>query len=147
MRIKIGLTVSALLVAALGSMAPARAADLTYVSGPAGPFVGYTLPFMVMSPGDTITYVNLDGFPHDVVARQTYPGGPSEWPAWCAEAGFDGTPGPGGLVPRCPLFWTPLIGAAQTTPVLGLEALVPGESYEFFCSIHANMIATLVVLP
>ena len=42
------------------------------------------------------------------------------------------------------LFSTPLIGLGESTPVTGVEALAPG-SYEFYCSLHANMRGTINV--
>ena len=128
---------AALALATAGVVQPASAADLYYVTGPASMFAGYTLPFMVVAEGDTLTFVNLDGFQHDVISRAMQPG---TGDAWCAEAGFI-APG------SCPLFWSSLIGVAALTPVLGMDNVVSGETYDFFCSIHANMEGTLVVLP
>jgi plastocyanin len=139
MRRNLSVVLAAIALAVLSSMGTARAAELVYVSGPGGPFVGYTVPVMVAAKGDTITYVNADAFPHDVIARHT---GPET--DWCLAAGIkDKLPG----VQGCPLFWSSLIGVAQQTPVLGLENIEPGAIYSFFCSIHANMEGTLVVLP
>jgi polyvinyl alcohol dehydrogenase (cytochrome) len=41
-------------------------------------------------------------------------------------------------------FESPLVGLGGTTPVNGVESLAPG-SYEFYCSLHANMTGTLTV--
>jgi polyvinyl alcohol dehydrogenase (cytochrome) len=41
-------------------------------------------------------------------------------------------------------FESPLVGLGASTPVNGVEALVPG-SYAFYCSLHPNMTGTLTV--
>lgn len=144
MRIKLCIAAIALTVLTLGSVAPSRATDLFYASGPGGPFVGYTVPFLVVSQGDAVTYMNADAFEHDVVARTvrgnpTDPGSPPV-ADWCPGFGFTDPL-------TCPAFWTPLIGIAGSTPMYGLDDVVPGVSYEFYCTIHGNMDGTLVVLP
>jgi plastocyanin len=134
---------------ALASAMPAsQAAGMVYVSGPGGPYVNYIPPVAVVRPGDTLTYANVDAFQHDFVAdcNVNNPGPDpdcqkqAEKDAWCDEVGFGGTSG-------CPLFWSQLIGVAQTTPVLGVDNLTPGQTYAFICTIHGNMRGTLVVLP
>lgn len=142
---------AAVTLAILASMAPARAADLHYVTGPGGPFIGYTVPVIVVSQGDTLTYTNLDVFEHDVVSREIRGtcAAPQQNPCqqfhppvatWCAEVGF--------TEPNtCPVFWTPLIGIGGQVPVYGLEDVAAGAQYEFYCSIHGNMDGLLVVLP
>lgn len=134
---KLSIALAALSLAVLGPFQPASAVDQDYVTGPAGPFIGYTVPFIVASQGDAINFINLDAFEHDVVSYRKQPGLGAPW---CAEAGFV-TAG------SCPVIWTPLIGITGQTPVLGMDLVQPGENYEFFCSIHANMEGTLVVLP
>jgi len=136
---KLSVVLAALALGVLSAAGSARAADLVYVSGPGGPFVGYTVPAIVVAQGDNLTYINMDAFPHDVIARHS---GPET--DWCLAAGIkDKLPG----VQGCPLFWSSLIGITQQTPVLGLENIEPGATYTFFCSIHANMEGTLVALP
>lgn len=129
-RIMVGVS----LLALAGSAQPASAAEVVFVAGPGGPFVNYTVPLIVVSQGDTLTYANVDVFLHDVVAREKGPNA-----KWCAEAGF----GKG----ECPVFWTPLIGLGASTTMRGLDNVEPGTQYEFFCSIHVNMVGTMVVLP
>ena len=154
MRTKLSIAVAASLFALLGSTLPASAADLVWVSGPGGPFVGYTLPVLVAAQGDNVTYINLDPFEHDVHAcpnpnscdpRNLQPAGQEA--SWCTEPIRPGEEPPFPDPGTCPLFWTPLIGIGGQEPIYGMDLIAPGESYTFFCSIHANMDATLVVLP
>jgi plastocyanin len=42
------------------------------------------------------------------------------------------------------LFWSPLVGLSQTTPVLGVSGLKPG-TYSFYCTLHPGMKGKLVV--
>jgi plastocyanin len=44
------------------------------------------------------------------------------------------------------LFWTPLIGLDKTATVQGLQNLLAGKRYPFFCTIHPGMTGTLVVI-
>lgn len=91
----------------------------------------YTTRATVAQKGGRLTFVNGDLQPHDVVAYGHT--GPGDQP-WCAKF-------PKG---KCPLFWSELIGAGQTTPVQGLENLEPGSTYTFYCTIHPSMRGTLV---
>jgi plastocyanin len=78
-------------------------------------------------------FANLDVLQHDVVAVEaTRPDGSAPW--------CDGY-GPG----ACPLFWSPLIGGAETTTVLGFDDAQPG-TYEYYCSIHPFMVGTVQVV-
>ena len=122
------------LATVVGIAPPSDAAEIPFVTGPGGPYVNYTVPLIVVSQGDTLTFANLDAFPHDVVAREMGPNA-----TWCADAGF--------AKGACPLFWTPLIGLGGSTTMLGLNKVEPGAQYEFYCTIHANMTGTMVVLP
>lgn len=127
---------------------PAQAADLVYASGPGGAFTTYTVPVLVMQAGDAVTYANFDIAQHDVVADGVY--GP-DTNSWCGPSDPNQPEGP--LNPRtyrlgeCPKVWSELIGIAQTTPILGLDQLVPGEQVPFTCTLHGWMKGTIVVLP
>lgn len=82
---------------------------------------GYTTPVMVASRSGSLTYVNGDAAPHDVVATA-----------------------PGPVNGR--LFGTKLIGLGQTAVVEGLENTVAGQSYTFICTIHGAMRGTLQIV-
>ena len=129
-----------ILAVCLGPMVPWSAAaadgvDILYVSGPAGPFTGWTQPVLLVRAGDTVTYVNADAFQHDVVSTTVM--GPDT--DWCVAAKF--APG------KCPLIWSPLIGVGETTKVYGLENLKPGQQVPFVCTLHGAMKGTLMVAP
>lgn len=145
MRTLIG-TLAGLTITAATLIAPsARGAGVPIiVSGPGSTYVGYTTPAVAVQKGDTVTLIHLDTAPHDVVAVEY---GPDTAP-YC---GTDVSPQPG--IQRrfplgaCPIFWTPLLTVSQTAAVEGLGNLVPGTTYNFFCSLHGNMKGTLVALP
>lgn len=103
-------------------------------SGPGGFLAGYAPPAVVVQKGGSLTYLNMDIAPHDVLADEVY--GPDD-ELWCANY-------PAG---RCPLFWSALITLGQQAPVYGLENVTPGATYPFTCSLHPNMQGTLVVSP
>jgi plastocyanin len=123
------------LVAGPWAATSAQAAELKYVSGPGSVFTGYTVPALVIRAGDTVTYHNADIAPHDVVAEDRF--GPDD--PWCAQGGF--------AKGECPLVWTPTISLSGSTPIYGLNNLKAGDQVKYFCTLHANMKGTLVVLP
>jgi plastocyanin len=91
---------------------------------------------VVVEKGEALTFYNADVPQHDFVAEGAYvPRKAAKKTKWCS--GF--RPG------KCPLFWSPKIGAGQSTEVLGLNRVVSGKQYTFFCSLHPNMRGTLVV--
>lgn len=94
-------------------------------------------PFSVAVKGQPVTYTNADwlGHPHNVVSVAVRPRAQSN-KSWCS----DYPPG------KCPIFWSTVIGEGQTTDVFGMEAAVTGQAYEFYCAIHTNMRATLLVV-
>lgn len=101
------------------------------VAQPGSFATSYTTRVTTARKGGSLTFVNGDLQPHDVVAYGHV--GPDGQP-WCGKY-------PEG---KCPLFWSELIGVGQTTPVLGLEHLEPGASYTFYCTIHPSMRGTLI---
>ncbi|MDP9067616.1 MAG: hypothetical protein M3N53_04590 [Actinomycetota bacterium] len=113
--------------------APAHAAPA--VSGPAGFVTGYATPLVVMNEGEGVTFSNFDIAPHDFVALDVYLSKRvARRTKWCSA-----------FEHGCPLFWSPRIGVGQSTEVLGLQRVEAGERYRFFCTLHHNMIGTLVV--
>jgi plastocyanin len=103
------------------------AAALALVAAPAaraenivaGPNSTYLTTSPAMDQGEALTFYSFDVPNHDVTARDKGPDGQ-------------------------PLFATPLIGFGDTAAVEGSQYLTTGQ-YEFFCSIHANMVGTLTV--
>ena len=114
--------------------APVQAA--VAASGPGGFAAGYVTPVVVIEKGEGITYYNADVPQHDFVALDAFvPKKAARKAKWCSGYGKG----------KCPLFWSPRIGAGQSTEVLGLERVKPGAQYTFFCTIHPNMTGTLIV--
>jgi plastocyanin len=104
-----------LLLAFLLPAAPA-AADERIVAGPPSQ---YLTPNVSMDQGEPLFFRNFDLLTHDVIARQNGPDGK-------------------------PLFSTPLVGPGPEPAVAGSQYLTTG-TYEFFCSIHPNMVGKLNV--
>jgi polyvinyl alcohol dehydrogenase (cytochrome) len=88
----------------------------------AGPTNSYYTSTVAASRSGSLEFLNLDSNQHDVVSRA---------------AGPDGAP----------LFRTPLIGNGQRARVEGTGRLTPGETYEFFCTIHPSMTGEVVATP
>jgi plastocyanin len=105
-------------------------------AGPGGFVAGFATPVVVIEKGESVTFVNGDVPMHDFVAQDAFvPKKLARKTKWCSAY-------PRG---KCPLFWSPRIGAGKTTAVLGLNRVVPGKQYTFFCTVHPNMKGTLVV--
>lgn len=102
-------------------------------TGPGGFALGYATPVVVARAGGSLTYINADVAPHDVVSDEY---GPGDQP-WCRNYPLN----------KCPMIWSNLISLANSTPVLGLDNAVPGATYTFTCSLHPNMQGTLVISP
>lgn len=122
----------ALLVLALS--AGGRADALVAVAGPGGTNLGFATRVVVQPVGQPLSFVNADTDPHNVTSAEY---GPNTQP-WCVDY----------LVNRCPVLWsrTTTVGTMPVTPVLGVENLVAGEIYNFFCTIHPAMTAMLVAV-
>jgi polyvinyl alcohol dehydrogenase (cytochrome) len=99
---------------------PDAPVEPTIVSGPGGFVAGYATRAMIAQQGGSLTYANLDVAIHDVTAKDKGPDGK-------------------------PLFVSAKIGVGSTTPVLGLDRVESGKTYDFYCSIHPNMQGTLVI--
>lgn len=147
--------------------APAQAADagIPVVAGPGSYLTNYQTVVVAVPVGGPAIIVSVDLQPHDVFAVALSPTQcpsspgicPAGTPSYCLppDPTQPWTTGPtnplsiqAGL---CPLFWSDLISPGYngkaTAPVLGLENLVAGTIYDFYCSIHQNMKAKLVALP
>lgn len=120
--------------------APAAQDEYLYVSGPGGDVTTYIPPAFAIPAGSALRYMNLDAKAHDVIATNAFG---SDDQFWCDQS-------PGGArdfpIGACPLFWSRTIGFGGTTPVLGIELIVPGEVYDFYCSLHPNMFGVLLAL-
>jgi plastocyanin len=125
--------VSIVALLALSVALPAHASPVV-VTGPGSYSAGYTTPVVTYQRGSTLTYVNADVQPHNVIAVDaTRPDGSAPW---CF--GY-----PSGT---CPLFWSDLIGIGETTEVLGLELTESAGIYAFYCDLHPNMEGVLVAI-
>lgn len=102
-------------LAALAVPSSASAADNVVVTAA----FQFLPPSPGVSQGDTLTYVNADIAPHDVMADEN---------------------GPDGL----PLFYSDVVGTGGQSDVRGVSSLPPG-AYGFFCSVHPSMTGTLTV--
>jgi plastocyanin len=109
----------------------------------------YATPVVIAQPGDDLTFMNLELFPHDVRSRAK---GPDDTP-WCNPANPK-EPQHAVRNPRqfpigkCPLLWTPSISitvGAFETKVYGTGNLRPGTSIDFYCTVFKNMKGTVVV--
>lgn len=117
----------------LAMVVPAHASPVV-VTGPGSYSAGYTTPVIVHAQGQTLSLVNADVQPHNVIAVGAYR--PDFSAPWCF--GY-----PSG---NCPLFWSDLIGLGETTEVQGVNDSVPGTVYDFYCDYHPTMVGLLVAV-
>jgi plastocyanin len=151
----VALTVLALAAAPLGASAgPAETgsfdAGTPAIAAVPGSRAGtYATPVAVVQPGDELTFVNLELFPHDVRSVEMGPDNTS----WCKPAEPDQPRhrirNPRQFpIGRCPLLWslpiTMTVGAVETK-VYGTENLEPGKTVEFYCTVFPSMKGSLVV--
>jgi plastocyanin len=94
----------------------------------------YATQVVVVDAARAADYVNADIALHDVWSVATRPAGDAS--PWCAKFASA----------KCPVFYSELIPLAEITPILGLEDVVAGQFYEFYCSIHRGMRGTLVAI-
>jgi len=76
-------------------------------------------PTVSVAQGDTLTHVNADIAPHDVVSVAT---------------GAD----------NLPIFYGDIVSTGGQSDVRGVSSLAAG-SYAFYCSVHPTMTGTLTV--
>lgn len=120
-------------------LVPASAPAQAVVTLPLADNVGYLPRDLVVTAGAPVMLVDIDplsspdGAPHDLrsVKFRSNKNRP-----WCVN--FPGTQ-------KCPLIWSELINAGETTEVLGVGDLTEGVSYAFFCSYHSTMVGTITV--
>lgn len=101
---------------------------------------GYATPVVVADLDGTLVVSNTDPLAqHDILSQALA----NEEETWCARyAGHH----------ACPLFVSPLVpplgldGTVYEASVEGLDNLVPGTAYPFFCSVHHWMSGTLVAI-
>lgn len=131
------------LVVALGlgaALIPSGAHAQATVSLPASDIYGFLPSQLVVTKGAAVTFVNLDpiaspaGAPHDVRSTSFRT---TKDRAWCVN--FPGTQ-------KCPLLYTPSIGAGETTVVQGVADLTGGVPYAFYCTWHSEMKGTITVV-
>ena len=116
---------------------PAPAGAVVVAAVPGSASATYGTPVAVTTVGGSLTFVNGDIAPHDVVAYEDYLSKKvAKKTAWCKF--FPKT--------ECPIFWSESVGTGAFTAVLGLENTESGQQYEYFCSIHPRMRGTLVTL-
>ena len=138
----------ALGMTALGAPSRAQVAERPgALALPQAKVYGYATPVIVVTPGEEVSFTNVDIEMHDIVQDVATDGVGSKKPMpWCKKAkkkkghGRHSHHGTG-----CPLFWTPLISLGKTTPIYGLQNVESGETYTFLCTIHHGMSGTLVV--
>lgn len=126
-----------LLFAALLATVPLAAAGLpgTPLAAIPGSWVSdYATEATAVPVGGDLSFFNGDLMRHNVVARGHF-GAVDR--AWCASF----------VAGRCPLFWSDWALLGETVPVEGLDQLVAGQTYKFYCTIHPSMEGTLVALP
>ena len=129
------LRVALLVLAILVTSAPAAVAAVA-AAVPGSFAAGFATPVVVVERGEKLTFYSADLPQHDFVALNSYLSRKAARRAkWCS--GF-----PAG---KCPVFWSPRIGAGESTQVLGLNRVRPGKQYTFYCSLHPGMKGTLVV--
>ena len=105
------------------------------LSGPQAQFYGYATPVIATERKGHVTYTNVDLVRHDIVQDPRTDGvaGPSTAP-WCGRFRKG----------KCPIFWTPLMGLGQKTPIRGLANVRAGKTYTFYCTLHPGMRGRLI---
>jgi len=116
------------------------------VALPQAKVTGYATPVIVAERGEEITFNNFDLEKHDVVQDVETDGfGSKKRLPWCPKKKKKSAHGHDHDHGECPLFWSKLIGLGESTRILGLKNLKPGETYSFFCTLHHGMKGTLIV--
>lgn len=127
-----------------------RAGSPAIASVPGSRASTYATPVVAIEPGDELTFVNVEPFPHTVRSVEM---GPDDVP-WCnpPEAGKPAHPqrNPRRFAKgKCPLLWTPpvvMTNGTVTSKVYGTNNLKSGTTVDFYCTVFPNMEGTLIVL-
>ena len=143
--------VSAVVPSAPGGAGEVRATGSPAIlASPASRATTYATPVAVVEPGDELTFLNLEPFPHTV---RSFEMGPDDT-VWCnpPKANRPAHPktNPRGFpMGKCPLLWTPPIsmtnGVLQSR-VYGTGNLESGTTVDFYCTVFPNMEGTLIVI-
>lgn len=124
---------ASLSVLAAGSPANAVIA----AAGPGGFAAGYATPLVIAPAATGVTFINGDIAPHNVIANEDFfKKKEAKKVEWCSNYPKK----------KCPVFWSETASVGETAEVLGIENLVSGQQYSFFCSIHPGMKGTLIAI-
>jgi plastocyanin len=147
---------AALLISAIGTPAHAeqpampdreRTGMPVVLAGPGARSSNYATPLVIVQPGDDVTFMNLDLFPHSVRSKVM---GPDNVP-WCKPADPD-EPRHRIRNPRrfpigkCPLLWTPPISmtnGVMESKLYGTKNLYAGSTVDFYCTVFPKMKGTV----
>ena len=137
-----------LALVALGLPAHAQVAERPgALALPQAKLYGYATPVIVVTPGEEVSFTNIDIEMHDVVQDVEADGvGSKKAMPWCKKGKKKKHKHGHSHAGQCPIFWSPLISLGETTPIYGLENVKSGETYSFYCTIHHGMTGTLVAL-
>lgn len=165
---RVGIAVSAAVLALLSSIPSQGAVDVPLTSPPAshlaqgfGPVTTGYIPAVVVAPqSGTLQYTNADVvYPHNVVSEDETTN-PTLWDMrYCPYfAGYptgwqEGEPISDSWKQThpCPLFYNNVITLGATSPVFlqtadGTPKVQVGKTYEFYCELHLNMRGLLAVV-
>ena len=133
------------IVAVVGAM-PARAVSTNVIAGPVSsesPF--FTTPTVVVEAGDRPVLLNQDIGLHGLESNNVG----SDAAAWCGPVDPSFPEGPSN--PRryqlgdCPLFFADYASTlGGQAPIQGIEALIPGNTYAFVCTVTPGMRGILI---
>ena len=117
------------------SASPANA--VIAAAGPGGFAAGFATPLVIAPKATGVTFVNGDIQPHNVIANEDFfSKKEAKKVEWCSSYPKK----------KCPVIWSETITVGDTTPVLGIENLVSGQQYSFFCSLHPGMTGILIAI-
>ena len=135
---------------ASGSVGNERAGSPVIAAAPASRETTYATPVAVVEPGDDLTFLNVEPFPHTVRSVEM---GPDDTP-WCNPPNPKRPAHPKKNprrfpIGKCPLLWTPpitLTNGAIESKVYGTENLESGTTVDFYCTVFPNMTGMVIVI-